>query len=434
MKVAVLGGGITGMVMTRSLVEQGHEVRCLEAAPHTGGLCASETVDGFVVDKAGGHIIFSKDKEVLSYVLDALEPVGHHTSNRRTFILQDGHHIPFPYENGIGDLPPEMRFEALRDYLEAACRRRNGAPCPDDFHNWCLWRFGEGMCRQFMHPYNRKIWNVDLRELGVEWVAGRVPDAPVDDVLRSALGMRTQGYRHQAVFHYPLEGGFGAIVEGVKAHIPAGVVHTGAPCRSLERRAGGWLVNDEPYDRVVSTIPLPELGKVLKDVPGDVARAFERLDWVSLLTVFLALDRPEVPAHSWIYFPHTSQGPQNRITYLSNYSPRNAPEGKTSVMAEVTYHRELPASEDRVVQDVVDGLVSCGVIKRGQVMWTRTYRNKYAYILYRKDLERNLEAVRKHCATVGLDIVGRFGNYSYFNSDACIRAALDLAATYADRV
>ena len=171
-----------------------------------------------------------------------------------------------------------------------------------------------------MHPYNEKLWNVDLSDLGVEWVAGRVPDAPLEDVLRSALGISTVGYAHQASFHYPLTGGFESIVNGVLRTVPQDRVRTNTPCRTLKKTAAGWQVNDEPFDRVVSTIPLQELGKVLLDVPEQVSRAFRALDYVSLLTVFLALDRPTVPARSWVYFPHASDGPQNRITYLSNYS------------------------------------------------------------------------------------------------------------------
>jgi len=53
MKVAILGGGITGAVMTRTLHEAGHEVVCLEAGVRTGGLCGSETIEGFAMESGG---------------------------------------------------------------------------------------------------------------------------------------------------------------------------------------------------------------------------------------------------------------------------------------------------------------------------------------------------------------------------------------------
>lgn len=429
MKIAVLGGGITGLVTTHLLCERGHEVSCLEASSRTGGLCQSETVDGFVADRAGGHIIFSKDQEVLDFALSLLEPVGYHTTERNTFIYYKGNHVQYPFENGLCDLDPEDTFTCLNGYIEAQFARRQGAPEPDNFHDWCLWRFGDGICNIFMHPYNQKIWNVDLKELGTRWVSGRVPDAPMEDVLRSALGMRTSGYRHQSVFHYPLAGGFEAICDGVLRRLPDGVVQTGTPCTSVARDGDAWIVNGERYDRVVSTIPLQELIKTLTDdVPGEVREAFESLDWTSLMTVFLALDRSDPPPHSWVYFPDPADGPQNRITWLSNYSPGNAPAGCSSIMAEVTYYQDPSGSDEEVTQQVVDGLSNAGFMEPDQLRFSRVWHNRYAYILYRHQLEENLDVVRSWCADTGLDIIGRFGNYSYFNSDMCIRASLDLVA------
>lgn len=427
MKVAVLGAGVTGLTAAHLLSARGHEVRCLEAAERPGGLCRSEVIDGFVADRAGGHILFSKDREVMGFILETIAPVGHHTSRRQTFIFHRGRYIQYPFENGLAGLPPEENFACVRGYIESVFARRNGAPPPENFHDWCLWRFGPGICDLFMHPYNRKIWNVDLHELGTQWVQGRVPDAPMEDVLRSALGIRTEGYAHQAVFHYPLEGGFETLVRCLLRRIPEGVVRTGTPCRSVRRKDGAWWVNGERFDRVVSTLPLPELPRIIDPPPPDVLAAFQGLDHVSLLTVFIALDKADPPPHSWIYFAHPEDGPQNRVTWLGNYSPRNAPPGRSSVMAEVTYHRELPGTEDAVAAEVIDGLARCGLFEKRQVLFHRNFRNNHAYILYRRDLEPNLEIVREHCRSVGLDILGRFGNYSYFNSDMCIRAAMDYA-------
>jgi len=427
MKIAVLGGGITGLVTTHLLLEQGHDVSCLESADRCGGLCQSEVVDGFVADRAGGHIIFSKDKEVLDFCLGLLEDEGgYHTTNRNTFINMKGRYIQYPFENGIGDLDRTDTFACLSHYIESWHRRQNGAPEPQNFHDWCLWRFGEGICDLFMHPYNEKIWNVPLDELGVQWVSGRIPDAPMSDVVRAALGIRTEGYTHQSVFHYPHQGGFESLIHGVLKRIPDGVVKTSTPCESVEKKGDGWEVNGEAFDRVISTIPLQRLVAVLSDVPDDIVSAFGALDYTSLMTVFLALDKPDPPDHSWLYFPDPKDGPQNRITWLSNYAPGNAPEGCSSIMAEVTYYKDVPGSDEDVTEQVVAGLTNAGLFDREQLKWAKVWHNKYAYILYRRGLEENLEKVRRWCENADIDIVGRFGNYSYFNSDMCVRASMDL--------
>ena len=430
MRIAVLGGGITGLVTALQLTKKGHDATCFEAGARAGGLCQSEVVDGFTADRAGGHIIFSRDTEVLEFMLGLLEGNGYHTSTRQTCIYHRGRYVQYPFENGLGDLAKEETYLCLKDYVEAAFERRQGAEAPDDFEGWCLWRFGKGICELFMHPYNRKIWNIPLNELGTAWVRDRVPDAPMEDVIRSALGIRTEGYAHQSVFYYPLEGGFEGLIHGLVKRLPNGVLRTATPVTSLERGDDNWTVNGESYDRVISSVPLGALHPLLEALPKEVDQAFSALDSTSLMTVFLALDRSDPPPHSWLYFPNEEDGPQNRITWLSNYSPKNAPPGCSSIMAEVTYHGKPPASDADVTEQVVAGLSNAGFFRRDQLRFSRIWHNRYAYILYRHGLEECLDTIRGYASEIELDLVGRFGNYNYFNSDACIRAAFDLTESY----
>ena len=95
-------------------------------------------------------------------------------------------------------------------------------------------------------------------------------------------------------------------------------------------------------------------------------------------------------------------------------------------MAEVTYYKDVPGSDEDVTEQVVAGLTNAGLFDREQLKWAKVWHNKYAYILYRRGLEENLEKVRRWCENADIDIVGRFGNYSYFNSDMCVRASMDL--------
>jgi protoporphyrinogen oxidase len=426
LKIAVLGGGITGVAAARFLAERGHSPTVFEAGGRLGGLCGSDVVDGYVVDHAGGHILYSTDRPVLDLLLQVLGPEGSVQNERRTRIFHRGRYVSYPFENGLGDLSPEDNFECLKGYVEATFARKNGAPEPEDFHGWCRWRFGDGICRQFMHPYNEKIWNVDLRTLGTAWVRGRVPDAPIDDVLRAAVGVKTVGYAHQAVFWYPRRGGFETLVHALAAGLPSGTVRLRTPVKKVGRAGAGWRVDGEAFDRVVSTLPLAELAKVVDDVPAAVREAIAGARYTSLQTVFVALKHDRLPNYSWVYFPHPENGPQNRITYLSNYSPENAPPGRGSVMAEVTYLGPTP-DPDRTARETVAGLVRCGVFAAEDVAFTKVYDNRYAYILYEHGLEGRVDAVRSYAKTLGLDLVGRFGNYNYYNSDRCVRAALDLA-------
>src|SRR5689334_12535607 len=69
-RVGVLGGGISGIAFAAYL---GHDdVEILEKRERTGGLCSTVIEDGFTFDAAGPHIMFSKNKDVLGKMVDAL--------------------------------------------------------------------------------------------------------------------------------------------------------------------------------------------------------------------------------------------------------------------------------------------------------------------------------------------------------------------------
>ncbi|MEW6073204.1 MAG: FAD-dependent oxidoreductase [Planctomycetota bacterium] len=431
MQIAILGAGVSGLALARLLVERGfapEDVVLFEAAPEPGGLCRSKRIDGFVYDISGGHILFSKDAAVMQWMKDcAGGDRAFVRRNRHTKIRFADRWVHYPFENGLGDLPDGPKFDCLKGYVESWHQRAmDGTTAPGDFARWIRWRFGEGIARHFMDPYNEKIWKRPLAEMTSSWVAGRVPDAPVDDVLRAAIGIQTEGYTHQAIFYYPRAGGFQPITDGLASTLRARI-RLSTPVESLVRHGAAWRVNGEDFDAVVNTIAMNELPDIVAGMPADVAGAMRGLAYNSIQCFFLALDRPEHPDLSWVYLPHPEQGPVNRVTYLSNYSPGNAPAGKTSFLAEVTFPGGSPAPGPELADEVIAGLENAGLLRREEVMFTDRSQCQYAYIVYDHDLDERRRVALQWCRASGIHPLGRFGGYNYDNSDQCVIAARRLA-------
>jgi protoporphyrinogen oxidase len=437
LKTAILGAGISGLALARFLIEGGldaSDVHLFEAAAKPGGLCHSKTVDGFTYDVSGGHILFSKDAEVLQWMKD--EGGGEEAFVRRdrnTKIRFEDRWVHYPFENGLGDLPPQANFDCLKGYIEAwHARTTQESPAPRDFKSWIQWRFGEGIARHFMDPYNEKIWKRDLEQISSGWVAGRVPDAPVDDVLKSSIGMRTEGYTHQAIFYYPIAGGFQAITDHIAARLE-GRIRLSTPVGRLERSGEGWKVDGEAFDRVVSTIPLTHLPTIVSGLPGDVAKAMRGLEYNSMVTYLLALDRAEHPDLSWIYLPHASQGPTNRVTYMSNYSPGNAPEGKSSFLCEVTVPGGAPFPGPELEREVIDGMICAGLMRRDELLFTDHSQVGHAYVVFDHGYDARRGLALRWLEQNGILPLGRFGRFEYDNSDQCVIKARALAHELLER-
>ncbi len=432
MKTAILGAGVSGLALARYLVEGGlamDDVTLFEAAPFAGGLCESKTVDGFTYDTSGGHILFSKDAEAMQWMKDrAGGDAAFVKRDRNTKIRFDERWVHYPFENGLGDLPEEVNFDCLKGYVEAWHERKmNGTEAPGDFARWIRWRFGDGIADHFMDPYNEKIWKRPLEEITSGWVAGRVPDAPIEDVLRASIGIRTQGYTHQAIFYYPKKGGFQAITDGLAVDL-ADRIRLSTPVESVVKNGDGWRVNGEEFDSVINTIAMNLLPDIVEGIPDGVAEAMRGLAYNSITTILLALDREEHPNLSWVYFPQRKQGPANRITYMSNYSPGNAPTGKTSFLCEVT-NRPDEKCEAGIVDEVVAGMEVAGLVRKDEILFSDTSWHRFAYIVYDHELESRRETSIAWCEDAGILPLGRFGHYDYFNSDQCVIAAREAAMT-----
>ncbi|MBI1852379.1 MAG: FAD-dependent oxidoreductase [Planctomycetes bacterium] len=412
--------------MTGNLLrERGYSVQLFESESKPGGLCRSSVVDGFVFDWAGGHILYTKDREVHDHVTRIIGADQIVESERQTKIFYRGNFVKYPFENGLADLPKSDNFDCLAGYIEAAFARRNGASAkPSNFKDWVLWRFGPGIAKHFMFPYNEKIWKADLASLSIDWVDGRVPDAPIEDVIRSSIGIPTEGYTHQARFRYPRRGGFGTLTDRL-AETLGEDVRLSTPVLQVRRLGSEWEVNGERFDRVINTIPLQELYRRLEGADPTARAAAEGLQFRGLVSILIGVDGPEPTRHSWIYLPHPENGPANRITHLANYSPENAPPGKHSLLAEVTYEGDLRVDQ-RFVDDVVDGLHRSGLVDKKKVVTTAFHKSHYAYVLFTHGFQRNLDTATHWLDSIGLHTAGRFGRYEYLNSDQCMRRAIDL--------
>jgi protoporphyrinogen oxidase len=427
-KIAILGGGISGVALARMLAADAHRVVVLEAGDRPGGLCKSRRYGEFTFDEAGGHILFSKDQKVLDWQLARCGgEAGTVRTVRNTKIRWHDRWVPYPFENGVGHLTKDAIVDCLAGYVESFADRRAGAPCPANFGDWIQWRMGSGFARHFMVPYNEKIWKCDLRQMASDWVAGRVPEAPIEDIVRSAVGLDTEGYTHQSVFWFPREGGFETMVRGA-VRDGGFTLHCNTPAQRVERRGSGYAVNGEAFDLVVNTVPLPQIEPAIAEIPDPIRADIRALRPISLINLMIGVkvDEP-LPPLSWIYLPFPEQGPTNRVTYFSNYSPQNAPTGHGSFLAEVTHRGELQPDAGWL-RDVVKALDRAGILRADQVVLTEWCNNKFAYIDQDLSFRERIGRVRKWFDSSGYLTFGRFGRYEYHNSDQCIARAMQVHA------
>jgi protoporphyrinogen oxidase len=421
--VGILGGGISGLSLA-SFLSRRAEV--LEAAPEPGGLARTFGRDGFWSD-IGGHIMFSKDQEVLDLMVAALgDNVARRRRNNR--ILYEGIEVKYPFENGLSALPREVAFECLMGFLQ------NDAPPPPhrNFEEWMYFTLGRGITDRYLLPYNRKIWKREPRDMSIEWVE-RVPRPPLADVVKSALGIETEGYTHQLYFHYPREGGIESLARAFAEQVRARQsLVTSYRVENVRRTAEGFLVNGErAYRTLVTTMPILPFLTALEGVPADVLAAARALTYNSLRVVLLGVDRREgLDDRTALYVP-SPDVLAHRVCFNCAFSGAMAPPGHASISSEITTREGDGTHElddDALATRVEADLRRLGVLRAGdRVVARAVHRERYAYVVYDLGYAGHVARIAGYLASIGVHAAGRFAEYQYVNMDACVRRALDLA-------
>jgi protoporphyrinogen oxidase len=438
MRVAILGGGLSGLTLGYLLKQRGIDFTVLEKEIECGGLMRSLVESGFTFDYGGSHILFSKDKEAIDFLVTQLIE-NRVTNKRNTKVLYKDRYVKYPFENGLSDLSAEDNFECLNQFIQTLLKREKGElRKPSNLRDWFYFTFGRGMADKYMIPYNEKIWKYPTDKISLEWVE-RIPNPPVEDILKSSLGIQTEGYAHQLNFQYPTVGGIQAVIKAIEGKL-GDSVRRQFEVRSMRKQGRKWIVSDEKdtleFDKVISTIPIHDLIGAMKSggekIAFDVQDAANNLKYNSLLTVMIGLDTPKLNDMSWLYIPGVDTL-THRVSFPSNFSPKVAPANKSSVMAEITcnYEDEIwRTREEELVQRTIDELHSLRLLDKDTVSFTKLIRSKYAYVISDLNFERNIGVVEKFIHKVGIDLVGRFSEFRYYNMDACVRRAMDYVASF----
>ena len=414
----ILGGGLAGLSLAYYL---NGKCLILEADTEPGGLCRSFNKDGFIYD-IGGHILFSKNKEILNEITGWLGD-NIEQKYRKNQIWYKNRYIKYPFENGLFALDKEERYDCLMAFLNKTDKK------PKNFEEWCYFRFGQEIAKRYLIPYNNKIWKHNLKDMSPHWVE-RIPNPPLEDMVRSAIGIETEGYTHQLQFFYPKKGGIQAMVQSLTKY--ATKIITGVRVSKIRDREKKWQISDGTRtfscNRIISTIPIFDLINSLENAPAKVKQSLGKLHYNSLILVMVGVKHEGLMKRTALYIPDPSILP-HRVCFMKYFSSFNAPEGYSHLVAEITIHPNDPlleADDSFLIAQVVSDLRDFCDFNVNEIIVTDVKRIKYAYVVYDLGYLENIKNIYAYLDSIGIYYTGRFGSFKYINMDTCVEMSKQL--------
>ena len=364
---------------------------------------------------------------------------------RLSHIYLQGKFVDYPvrFPNALSIFSPAQAARVVSSYAVAATRHRfNGRTQDISFEDWVVHRFGRAMFDVFFGPYTEKVWGIPCDELSADWAAQRISLPSLSEAVKRAILPGAEPpptiISH---FWYPRRG-FGMISDRMAEKIQrlgGRVLTDTALTHLMPLPDGGWEatvqqsdgVHKIQADRVISSIPLNLLLRTLPAATGahDVERAFQ-LSYRDIVLLFLGLQIPQVSTDSWTYFPQPALL-CGRTHEPRNWSQEMAPEGFTSLAAEIFTSRGEPAwetSDDQLVARAVREFEAIGFLPPGSLHDAWVQRVPFAYPVYYIGYADKLRKVKAFLddSFPSLHLVGRTGSFRYMNSDGVIEDALAL--------
>jgi protoporphyrinogen oxidase len=432
--VVILGAGLCGLSVAYHLEEKGiTDYLILERAHEVGGLARTVIYDGFSFDHAI-HILFSSDPYVNELIANKLLKANTRKQIRKSYCYTSGVYTEYPYQVNNYGLPPAVISENIMGLIEARYELDRYDPLPH-FEAWIYRTFGRGIAKNFMIPYNQRVWAWDLKDMNYEWIADRVPVPNIHDVIVGALGPGQKKYGPNQEFWYPEEGGIEALPRGFLRYLPAERLWLNAQVTSIDSVRRQVLLCDGRsvrYDYLISTLPLPGLINLCgKDVPSAILKAAHGLksNVVHVVNVGLVgTDFGIKEMMHWVYFPEETTI-FHRVGFPGNFSSRMVPSGCSSIQMEISESDYRPRNRAKLIQQSLDDLARVGILKKretrltsdgGRVLVTKVMTLNPAYIIYDLEHHKNTQTIKEYLNGLNIITRGRFGEWEYLNMDHVI--------------
>lgn len=410
MRVAIIGGGISGLTVA-NLLKNRYQCRVFEKESTPGGLIRCLRVQGSLFHTCGGHVFNSKRADVLEWFWSHFsQDIEFTKANRNSVVaMGDGSIIPYPIENHMYLFDRTIQESFIKDLLSIA---QKGEVIPHSFEEFLRGRFGETLYRLYFQPYNEKVWRRDLSGVPLTWLDGKLPMPSVEEIIYNNMNHIKERIFVHSSFWYEKEQGSQFIADRLSNELD---IQYNVSVESVEYDRGKWTVFGDEFDAVVFCGNIKDMVRIIKGVPLDAfLSAVSALEYHGTTSVFCEIDRNP---YSWVYQPSPEHS-SHRIICTGNFAASNnnasLSKGRITSTVEFTDYVER--------EEVIENLSKMPFNPK----YIDQQYNEYTYPIQDNHTRSMIGALKAQLAPLNFYFTGRFADWEYYNMDVAIGAAMDL--------
>ncbi len=152
-KTIVIGGGISGLLLSYRLLQKGHEVELIEKTDRLGGLIGTDHLELGISEWAAHSLLANEEVEAFCQEI-GVELLGLKKDSRSRFILRNGKLRKFP-----------LSLSESAVTLMTALRPRNPTDKTETLESWARDRLGEAALQYLLNPFVTGIFGAKPSEL-----------------------------------------------------------------------------------------------------------------------------------------------------------------------------------------------------------------------------------------------------------------------------
>ena len=424
--IVVLGTGMAGFGAAYRLHAESIAPLMYDKNEYYGGHTTSFRYEsGFLFD-VGPHISFTKDSRIQDLFADSVDQ-RFETIQINLNNYWRGYWPPHPVQLHLNGLPEDLIIKVIGDFVEEHYAPERPVK---NYADWLYASFGRTFAESFPMQYTRKYHLTTAENMSTDWLGPRIYRPSLEEVLRGALSASAPQVHYITHFRYPSDGGF---MRYLTKFVPLGNLNLNHELVSIDPRgrelkfSNGFVTR---YDALVSSVPLPDMIRMIDGAPPDVVDASRRLACSTCVLVNIGVNREDISQAHMTYF-YDEDICFTRLGFPHMLSSRNAPPGTGSIQAEVYFsqkYKPLSGTAQDWIEPVISDLRRCGVLhENDEILSRKAMLLPYANVIF--DLERAeaLKTVHGYLDEIGIAYCGRYGDWGYMWTDESFKSG-ELAA------